>query len=193
MLTAGTVNFLLCGLLERQNLNRFCSFFDKKIYGWKSLCITLDSFSTRLAGSYELNDSIFVFAEIEDSDFDDAPVDIEAHQFGIGIHTPLSDTSDLVGSISYYEGEIEGGGETIEGDGYVLNITFRSKVDAIEVYAEVSYSDLDAESSFTEDLGSETDTTWGVGGLYSLSDTIQLGLGLGEDDVYEFGVRVNLQ
>jgi len=49
--------------------------------------INLDSSSIRVAGSYELNDSIFAFAEIEDGDFDDAPVDMKAHQFGIGIHT----------------------------------------------------------------------------------------------------------
>jgi len=105
----------------------------------------------------------------------------------------LNETSDLIGSISYYEGELEGGGETLEGDGYVFNVALRSKVESIEIIAEISYSDLDAESSLSGDLGSETDTTWGIGGLYSLTDTIQLGLGLGEDDVYEFGVRVNLQ
>ena len=37
----------------------------------------------------------------------------------------------------------------------------------------------------------ETDISWAFNGIYSLSETIQVGLGLREDDFNDFGERVN--
>tara|TARA_S200000501_G_scaffold347163_1_gene361314 strand:+ start:27025 stop:27189 length:165 start_codon:yes stop_codon:yes gene_type:complete len=39
----------------------------------------------------------------------------------------------------------------------------------------------------------KTDISWAFNGIYSLSETIQVGLGLREDDFNDFGERVNLQ
>lgn len=153
----------------------------------------IDASGLQLSGSAAINDNLFVFGGYTDGEYDDFPVDITGLNFGLGGHTPVSEVTDLVMSVSITDGEIEGGGESADLSGFSLSVGFRSEIsDAVELRADVAYVDAEVEA-----LGitvENTDTVFSIGALFDISETIQFNAGFssGDADTLGIGFRLNL-
>ena len=144
-------------------------------------------------GSYALNDSFFVIGDYtsissDDSfDFGFGVDDIEATQInvGFGFHTPISDATDFVATLSYADAEVEFFDLTEDGNGYIMSAGVRAKpTQEIELQAFLNYADI-------ED-GSETGYL--LGARYFTMPTLSLGLNYGSSDDFDsfsFDVRVD--
>ena len=142
-------------------------------------------------GSYALNDSFFVIGDYtsissDDSfDFGFGVDDIEATQInvGFGFHTPISDATDFVATLSYADAEVEFFDFTEDGNGYIMSAGVRAKpTQEIELQALLNYADI-------ED-GSETGYL--LGARYFTMPTLSLGLNYGSSDDFDsfsFDVR----
>ncbi|HAU02113.1 MAG: porin family protein [Porticoccaceae bacterium] len=142
-------------------------------------------------GSYALNDSFFVIGDYtsissDDSfDFGFGVDDIEATQInvGFGFHTPISDATDFVATLSYADAEVEFFDLTEDGNGYIMSAGVRAKpTQEIELQAFLNYADI-------ED-GSETGYL--LGARYFTMPTLSLGLNYGSSDDFDsfsFDVR----
>ena len=142
-------------------------------------------------GSYALNDSFFVIGDYtsissDDSfDFGFGVDDIEATQInvGFGFHTPISDATDFVATLSYADAEVEFFDLTEDGNGYIMSAGVRAKpTQEIELQALLNYADI-------ED-GSETGYL--LGARYFTMPTLSLGLNYGSSDDFDsfsFDVR----
>ncbi len=142
-------------------------------------------------GSYALNDSFFVIGDYtsissDDSfDFGFGVDDIEATQInvGFGFHTPISDATDFVATLSYADAEVEFFDLTEDGNGYIMSAGVRAKpTQEIELQAFLNYADI-------ED-GSETGYL--LGARYFTMPTLSLGLKYGSSDDFDsfsFDVR----
>ncbi len=144
-------------------------------------------------GSYALNDSFFVIGDYTSISSDDkfeiesGSDDIEATQFsiGLGFHTPISDATDFVATLSYADAEVEFFDLTEDGNGYIMSAGVRAKpTQEIELQAFLNYADI-------ED-GSETGYL--LGARYFTMPTLSLGLNYGSSDDFDsfsFDVRVD--
>ncbi len=142
-------------------------------------------------GSYALNDSFFVIGDYTSISSDDKfeiesdSDDIEATQFsiGLGFHTPISDATDFVATLSYADAEVEFFDLTEDGNGYIMSAGVRAKpTQEIELQAFLNYADI-------ED-GSETGYL--LGARYFTMPTLSLGLNYGSSDDFDsfsFDVR----
>jgi len=156
-------------------------------------------------GSHALNDSFFVIGGYTSCSSDDkfeiesgsgeiesgpgeigsGSDDIEATQFsiGLGFHTPISDATDFVATLSYADAEVEFFDFTEDGNGYILSAGVRAKpTQEIELQAFLNYADI-------ED-GSETGYL--LGARYFTMPTLSLGLNYGSSDDFDsfsFDVR----
>ena len=142
-------------------------------------------------GSYALNDSFFVIGDYtsissDDSfDFGFGVDDIEATQInvGFGFHTPISDATDFVATLSYADAEVEFFDLTEDGNCYIMSAGVRAKpTQEIELQAFLNYADI-------ED-GSETGYL--LGARYFTMPTLSLGLNYGSSDDFDsfsFDVR----
>ena len=135
-------------------------------------------------GSYALNDSFFVIGDYtsissDDSfDFGFGVDDIEATQInvGFGFHTPISDATDFVATLSYADAEVEFFDFTEDGNGYIMSAGVRAKpTQEIELQALLNYADI-------ED-GSETGYL--LGARYFTMPTLSLGLNYGSSDDFD--------
>ncbi|MDG2473491.1 MAG: hypothetical protein P8M71_10330 [Pseudomonadales bacterium] len=143
-------------------------------------------------GSYEVAESVFVFAEYSDGEFDDMPVDSDNVQLGVGTHTSINDNTDFVFALSYIDAEIEGLGETIDVDGYRLGVGIISEIsENIEVQANFFRDDLDADSNINGSF-SETDTSWNVQARFGITDQVKVNFILAEYDVVALGFRLDI-
>lgn len=137
-----------------------------------------------LSGSVSLNDSIFVNAGFANQDFDRG-VDVDQWSIGIGGHMPLTANTDLIGTVSYVDVEVDSRFGSADTDGYGLGIGVRSRVyDNIELEAGIKYVDLD-------DGGD--DTSLAFGGRYYFVEQFSVGAGVElADDVSSWNLGVRL-
>jgi long-subunit fatty acid transport protein len=131
--------------------------------------VNADGDGFNLGGSYAINESFHVFADYSSANLDN---NIDATGFGAGIgwHTSLSDVVDLVAGLSYEYVEIDVpgiGNPDDNGLGLGVGLRFAAS-DVLELNAGIEYVDL-------SDSGS--DTGFGVGGLYDVTDAFSIGLG----------------
>ena len=138
-----------------------------------------------LSGSVSLNDSFFVNAGYGSQDFDGG-VDVDQWSIGIGGHMPLSANTDLIGTVSYIDAEVDSRFGSADTDGYGLGIGVRSRVyDNIELQAGINYVDLD-------DGGDET--SFAFGGRYYFVEQLSVGAGVEFADnasSWNLGVRLD--
>ena len=136
-----------------------------------------------LAGSYELNDSIFLFGEWQDQSLDFG-IDGRSVEVGGGWTHGFSDTLDFLGTLSYVDAEVKLGSATADDDGLALGGGIRSKVgDSFEVDAGLKYVDFDNAGG---------DTGFSVGGRYYFNTSMALGASADFNDnadTLRFGFR----
>ncbi len=136
--------------------------------------VNVDGDGFGLAGSYSINPDFHVFADYQAAGLDFG-IDATSLGAGIGWHTTLSPVIDLVASVSYQYLELDApGGADVDDSGLGLGVGLRfAASDELELNAGISYVDL-------SDSGD--DTGFGVGGLYSFSESFSLGLGANWSD-----------
>jgi hypothetical protein len=143
-----------------------------------------------IGGSLELTEEVHLFGNYQTLDFGGG-VDASAFEIGGGYVMPLNNGGDLVGRLSYIDGEIDAGPGNFDDSGFGISAGFRNMFHPqIEGRAFVNYADLDESGS---------ETSFEVAGDYFLNDEIALGASLEfGDDVttwtlgarWFFGARV---
>ncbi len=131
--------------------------------------VNVDGDGFGIAGSYAVNEDFHVFAGYQAAGLDFG-IDATTLGAGFGYHTSLSPAVDFVASLSYEYVELDAAGiASADDNGLGLGVGMRfAASEKLELNAGISYVDL-------SDSGS--DTGFGVGGLYDLTETISLGLG----------------
>lgn len=127
-----------------------------------------------VGGSLELAQSVHLFGNFRTLDFG-AGIDVSAFEVGGGYAMPLNNGADLVGRLSYIDGEIDGPGGDADDSGFGFSGGFRRMfTPQIEGRAFINYTDLDESGS---------ETALELAGDYFLNDEIALGasLELGDD------------
>jgi hypothetical protein len=149
--------------------------------------VDVDGDGFGIAGSFEINESFFIagnysFGELEEQGVE---LDLDTLSAGIGWHTPLSDTVDFVTTLSYEYVEASALGFEADDNGIGLGVGLRFQAsEVIEFNGGISYVDM-------SDGGS--DTGFGLGVLYGVSETFDVGLsGDWADDVSAFGISGRL-
>ncbi len=136
-------------------------------------------------GSVEISDNLHVFAGYGSAEFD-FDVELTEWAVGIGLHTPISNTTDFVAEIAYVEAEAEALGLGFEEDGYGASIGLRSMLtEQLELAGSFNYVD------FGDDAGD--DTSLDAAMWYSLTPQFALGISAGfDDDVTTYGAGFRL-
>ena len=62
--------------------------------------VDVDGDGFGVGGSFEVGESMFVTAGYSTADFD-FDIDLDQLSFGLGVHTPIGDNVDFVGTVSY--------------------------------------------------------------------------------------------
>jgi hypothetical protein len=128
--------------------------------------VNVDGDGFALAGSYELNDSIFLLGEWQDQSLDFG-IDGRSLEIGAGYTHGFNDKLDFVGTLSYVDAEVKLGNATADDDGLALGGGIRSRVaKAVELDASLKYVDFDEAGN---------DTGFSVGGRYYFNDSMALG------------------
>jgi hypothetical protein len=124
----------------------------------------------RIGGGLELTPAVHLFGNFQTLDFN-AGVDASAFEIGGGYAMPLASGSDLVGRLSYIDGEVEDADDSGFGFSAGVRHMFRPQ---FEGRAFVNYVDLDESGE---------ETSFELAGDYFLNEEIALGasLELGDD------------
>lgn len=136
-----------------------------------------------LQGSIEIGESFFVFGGYGMAEFEEAGIEVDADTLSVGLgwHTGLSDSVDLVAGLSYQYVDLSALGVSVDDNGIGLGLGLRfAASDNIEVNGGVNYVDY-------SDSGD--DTTFGLGMLYGISENVDIGVsGEWGDDSSAYGV-----
>lgn len=136
-----------------------------------------------LGGSFEIGENLFVFANYADVGFD-FNVDLSQLQAGLGWQTDVTGNTNVFARVAYLDAEFDAPGfGSADESGYSVGVGVRSNVtELIELYGEISYSDLGGDLDGTE---------IGAGIFFNLTDNLALGAGASMgDDVTSYGANV---
>lgn len=137
-----------------------------------------------LNGSIEIGESFTLFGGYGMAEFEEQGVEVDADTLNIGIgwHTAVSDKVDFVAGLSYEYIELSAQGSSFDDNGIGLGVGLRFEAsDNIEINGGVDYVDYG-------DGGD--DTTIGLGFLYGVSDSFDIGLnGEWGDDSSAYGIN----
>ena len=137
-----------------------------------------------LGGSFEIGESMFVFASYGTTGFD-FDVDLNQLQAGLGYHVGLTDNTDFFATLGYVAAEVEAPGfQSVDDSGYGATIGVRSNVtDLIELFGDIAYVDF----------GDGGETAVGAGIWFNFTDSFALGLAAGSgDDVTSYGASARI-
>ncbi len=143
--------------------------------------VNIDGDGIELAGSFAINEDFHAFGSYGQADLDGG-IDASELSIGLGYNHSLSPAVDFVGSVSYEYVEIDVAGlGSVDDNGFGLGIGLRfHPADKIEVDAGIQYVDL-------SDSGS--DTGFGAGFQYYITDAITIGVSAEwADDVSRYGL-----
>jgi len=138
-----------------------------------------------VAGSVEIGESWFIFADYSSFDFESV-VDFTSLSAGAGWHSAISDKTDFFATLGYAEAEVDVQGfGSFDDSGYGASIGVRSMVsDSFELYGSLGYVDLG---------GGADGTAIGAGFWYTVSGNFAIGLGANfDDDVTGYGAGFRL-
>ncbi len=146
--------------------------------------IDVDGDGINVIGSFEVGESMFVTAEYATSDFDFG-VDLDELYVGLGVHTPIGDNVDFVGTINYVSVEASAFGLSEDDDGFAATVGVRALVsDMFELEGHVEYLDLG---------DSGDDTSFGGSGWYYFNDNFSVGVKVDfSDDITRYGLGARL-
>ncbi|MFQ5547053.1 MAG: outer membrane beta-barrel protein [Woeseia sp.] len=145
---------------------------------------TIDGDALGLGGSYGLNDDIFAFGSFQDGELEEPGdpdnIDVTVYDIGFGYRMPMSDTVDFVTTLSYEYMELSEPGLSVDESGLGIGVGIRANAsDTIELNAGIQYVDLGTVFG--------DDTSFAAGVLYSLTESIDIGLnGNWGDDVSQY-------
>jgi len=135
--------------------------------------VNVDGDGLEIAGSYAMNDRLFLLGEWQDQSLDFG-IDGTALEFGAGINHALGPDLDFVGTLSYVDIEVELAGFTADDDGLALGGGIRSRVGtSFEIDAGLRYVDFDESGS---------DTGVAVSGRYYFTDKFAVSFGTDLND-----------
>jgi hypothetical protein len=138
-----------------------------------------------VAGSAEISDDWFIFANYSTFDFESV-VDVSSLTVGAGYHSDVSSKTDWFATLGFAKAEVDVQGLGSEDDsGYAVSLGLRSMVsESFELYGSIGYADL----------GDGADGTAVAAGFwYTVSGSLALGLGANfDDDVTGFGAGLRL-
>lgn len=144
--------------------------------------IDVDGDGFEIGGSLELARSVHIFGNFQTYDF--GGLDASAFEVGGGYAVPLNNGADLVGRLSYIDGEIDAGPGDFDDSGFGFSAGLRNMFHPqIEGRAFINYVDRD-------ETGEETSIE--LAGDYFLNEEIALGasLELGDDvTTWSLGAR----
>lgn len=143
--------------------------------------IDVDGDGFGLSGSYALGDRFAVIGGFGKGDLD---FDVETTEFEVGglFHTPLSDSVDFVGTLTYVSVEVDVPGfGSADDDGFGLGAGLRAMATPqVELHGGISYVDLN---------DSGDDTGFGAGVRYHFTEAFSAGLaGSWGDDASSYGI-----
>ena len=122
-----------------------------------------------LNGSFGITDNLHIVGSYQTIDLDISG-DVDLLTAGLGVHAPITERFDVVAAVSYVDLDASGFGD----DGFELAAGARVSVSSlIEINAGITYRDLDLAGD---------DTGFGGGVLFSLTDSVALGLAAEWDD-----------
>lgn len=147
--------------------------------------IDVDGDGFGIGASFGISDRFAVFGSYSTADLD---FDVEVNTFDVGLafHAPISDSVDVVTSVSYVSVDVElQGFGSADDDGFGLGVGLRAMAaPALEINGGISYVDFG-------DGGD--DTTFGAGFLYSFTDIFEVGLaGNWGDDASSYGLNARV-
>jgi Outer membrane protein beta-barrel domain len=139
-----------------------------------------------IGGSFALTDEFHLFGSYSTANLD-FDVDYTQFDLGFGFNAPISDTIDVVATLSYVDVEVGASGfGSADDNGYGVGVGLRGLVSPqLELFGGVEYVDLN-------DSGS--DTSLGAGLRYNFNEIFSMGLsGAWGDDVstYTLSGRAN--
>lgn len=139
-----------------------------------------DGFALR--GSYEVTGNIYVLGGYQDGDFD-AGASYTNYRLGGGYHAPINDTADWYGQLTWENYEVEtpflGSTITFEDDGFGLEGGARVMLTSdFELNGHVKYLDV----------GEDSDTLVGVGGLFHATEQFAVGAEYEDGDTSAFSL-----
>jgi hypothetical protein len=126
-------------------------------------------------GSFEISESVFLFAGYGAGDLEDDggfSVDVDNWRAGVGYHTSVSESFDLVATLSYENVELSAPGlGSVDDSGIGAGVGLRyAASDAFELNAGINYADRgDLEPLIDE-------TSIEAGALYNFNETFSVGL-----------------
>ena len=148
--------------------------------------IDVDGDGFGIGASFGISDRFAVFGSYSTADLD---FDVEVNSFDVGLafHAPISDSVDVVTSVSYVSVDVElQGFGSADDDGFGLGVGLRAMAaPALEIMGGISYVDFGD--------GGGDDTTFGAGFLYSFTDIFAVGLsGNWGDDTSSYGLNARV-
>jgi hypothetical protein len=155
----------------------------------------IDAKGVGFGGSAEVSENIAVFAGYAIASTDDEFVlngvqddfELSGYTLGVRFHTPVSDTTDFVGSFSFGNSEVEFGGETADGDSKSLTAGVRSLVSSsLELSGGLVHVRGEGESDTGFGIGARTVISEDLSALFSFS-------AIGDVDTIGFALRVDLK
>lgn len=146
--------------------------------------LDVDGDGYSISGSFEVGETMHVFAGYGTSDFDFG-VDLDELVVGGGVHTALTPSVDFVANIAYVRAEASAPGASIDEDGFGASVGLRAMLgDRLELAGNVNYLDLD-------DAGD--DTSIGAEAWYNFTESFALGINADVgDDITSYGVGARL-
>jgi predicted porin len=143
----------------------------------------IDGDGLGIAGSYALTDQFHLVANYSTADLD---LDVDYTDFGVGFgfNTPISDSIDVVATLSYVYREFDSPGSSSNDDsGLGGGLGLRALVNPqIEVFGGVKYDNLS-----DSDSDSDSDTALALGARYNFNEKFSAGLaGSWSDDVSSY-------
>ncbi|HEX6259257.1 MAG TPA: outer membrane beta-barrel protein [Woeseiaceae bacterium] len=130
--------------------------------------VDVDGDGFGIEGSVAVSDSFHLFGGYTTADMDFG-IELNQLEAGIGYNTPISETVDLVATLSYVSAEVEAAGfGSADDSGYGLGVGLRAMLSPVfEVNGDIQYVDFG-------DGGD--DTGFGAGFLYSFTEQFAAGV-----------------
>jgi hypothetical protein len=133
----------------------------------------VDGDGFEVAGSYDLNDRLFLFGEWQDQSLD-LGIDGRSLELGAGLKHEINPDLDFVGTLSFVDTQLELGGQSADDDGLALGAGVRSRLgDSFELDALVRYVDFDESGG---------DTGFAVTGRYYFTRSLAVTFGTDMND-----------